>query len=107
MGVSNCLKPNDTPLRGVFSVLVYGLENWPIKGIANLGSRPTVAGEKFLLETHCFDFDKDVYGQAIRVEFCDWIRDEHKFDGPVALRKQIEKDINDARDWFHLNSLDD
>ena len=102
-----CLNPNDTPLRGVFSVLVYGLENRPIKGIANLGSRPTVAGEKFLLETHCLDFDRDVYGQAIRVEFFDWIRDERKFDGPVTLSKQIEKDINDARDRFNLNSLDD
>ena len=46
------LKPNDTPLRGVFAVLVKGLMDQPVEGIANIGTRPTVSGLKFILEIH-------------------------------------------------------
>ena len=88
------------PLRGVFAVLVTGVGGRMLNGIANLGHRPTVSGDKFLLEVHCFDFDKNIYGQRIQVEFCRWIRNERKFNGSAALQTQIRKDIDRARYWF-------
>ena len=71
-----------------------------LNGIANLGYRPTVSGEKFLLEVHCFDFDQDIYGHRIQVEFCRWIRNEQKFDGLEALQDQIRNDVDQVRHWF-------
>jgi riboflavin kinase/FMN adenylyltransferase len=88
------------PLRGVFAVLVTGVGGRTFNGIANLGHRPTVSGDKFLLEVHCFDFDKNIYGQRIQVEFCHWIRNEKKFTGPKALQAQIQKDVDQVRHWF-------
>ena len=88
------------PLRGVFAVVVTGVGGRALKGIANLGHRPTVSGDKFLLEVHCFDFDQNIYGQRIQVEFCRWIRNERKFNGPEALQTQIRKDVDQARHWF-------
>ena len=88
------------PLRGVFAVLVTGVEGRILNGIANLGYRPTVSGDKFLLEVHCFNFDQNIYGQRIQVEFCCWLRDEQKFNGPEALQTQIRKDVDQARHWF-------
>ena len=88
------------PLRGVFAVLVTGIGGRVLNGIANLGHRPTVSGDKFLLEVHCFDFDQNIYGQRIQVEFCRWIRNERKFNGPEALQTQIRKDADQARHWF-------
>ena len=88
------------PLRGVFAVLVTGIEGRTLNGIANLGHRPTVSGDKLLLEVHCFDFDQVIYGHRIQVEFCHWIRNEQKFSGPEALQTQIRKDVDQTRDWF-------
>ena len=94
------LKPNDTPLRGVFAVLVKGLMDQPVEGIANIGTRPTVSGLKFILEIHFFNYDEEVYQKKIRVEFCNWLRDERKFSNPKELQNQIQKDIIDAKSWF-------
>jgi riboflavin kinase/FMN adenylyltransferase len=88
------------PLQGVFAVLVTGVDGRTLSGIANLGHRPTVSGDKFLLEVHCFDFDQNIYGKKIHVEFCCWIRNERKFNGPNALQTQIRKDVDQARHWF-------
>ena len=88
------------PLRGVFAVLVTGVGGRTLNGIANLGYRPTVSGDKFLLEVHCFDFDQKIYGQRIQVEFCHWIRNERKFNGPEALQTQIRQDVEQVRHWF-------
>ena len=63
------------------------------KGIANFGVRPTVNGHGTSLEVHLLDFDKDIYGQKITVEFNKMIRKEKKFDSLEALKKQIKKDI--------------
>ena len=88
------------PLRGVFAVLVTGVGGRTLTGIANLGHRPTVLGGKLLLEGYCFDFDQNIYGQRIQVEFCRWIRNEQKFNGLQALQTQIHKDVDQARHWF-------
>ncbi len=88
------------PFTGVFAVRVKvdGDESKvdesqnEYHGVANLGTRPTVGGLKTLLEVHLFDFDRDIYGRRICVEFIDKIRDERKFDSFDQLKTQILAD---------------
>lgn len=87
------------PISGVFAVRVHGLKpDQSLPGVANLGTRPTVAGPpKRLLEVHLFDFTSDIYGKRIRVEFIARLRPERSFESFEALRQQIELDAAQAR----------
>jgi len=85
------------PLRGVYAVKVHGLEVAPLNGVSNLGMRPTVAGTENRLETHLFDYDKDVYGMYISVELNAFIRGEHRFESFEALKNQINVDVESAK----------
>ena len=98
---ANILPHNEIyPLKGVYAVNIkFGDEIH--KGIANFGIRPTVAGEKLLLEAHLFDFDRDIYGNYLTVEFLAFIRGEKKFETFDYLVEQINKDIQIAKD-YHL-----
>lgn len=87
------LKKRIPPINGVFAVKV----NEEHFGVANLGTRPTVDGKKMFLEVNIFDFNKDIYGQYLKVEFVQKIRDEMRFDSLGQLKKQIEDDANQAR----------
>lgn len=89
-----------TPLRGVFAVKVHCLDDEPLAGVANLGTRPTIDGSYWVLEVHLFDFSSDIYGRHIDVEFCVKLRDEQKFDSLEALKHQIQQDAEAARDYF-------
>jgi len=83
-------------LTGVYAVKLDGLPS-----VANLGVRPTIAGvPKLSLEVHVLDFDDDLYGRHVHVEFLHKIRDEMKFDGLDALKAQIAKDVIVARKFF-------
>jgi len=83
-------------LTGVYAVKLDGLN-----AVANLGVRPTIAGvPKLLLEVHVLDFNEDLYGKHVHVEFFHKIRDEMKFDGLDALKAQIAKDAEVAREFF-------
>lgn len=64
------------------------------KAIANFGIRPTVNGSKTVLEVHILDFDKNIYGQRITVNFNKMIRNEKKFPNLDALKNQIKVDLN-------------
>lgn len=87
-----------SPLQGVYAVKVLGLDDKPLPGVANIGTRPTVEGDtRYLLEVHLFDFDRSVYGQHVQVEFIHKLRDEKKFDSFEALRRQILDDAAAAR----------
>ncbi len=88
-----------TPLEGVFAVTVSGLGR-VYEGVANVGIRPTVDGKEPLLEVHIFDFAGDIYGELLTVEFKHKIRDERAFDGLDALKAQIDRDIEETREWF-------
>lgn len=78
---------------GVYSVIVH-YEGRQHKGITNFGIRPTVSNNRQCsLETHILDFDKDIYGENISVEFLKMIRPEKKFDSIEKLKKQIYLDI--------------
>jgi len=85
------------PIQGVFAVTVELLDDKPLAGIANIGNRPTVDGVKNLLEAHLFEFDREIYGTQIKVNFIQKIRDEKKFDGLDALVAQIEIDSLKAK----------
>lgn len=86
------------PVSGVFAVWVHGLGDAPLAGVANVGTRPTVHGNgEAMLEAHLFDFDRDIYGELINVEFVARIRDEMKFENLDALIAQINKDCASAR----------
>lgn len=72
---------------------VYSVETNYGKGIANFGMRPTVNGSNTVLEVHIFDFDKDIYGEILTVNFYKMLRAEKKFSSLEELKSQIEKDI--------------
>lgn len=65
-------------------------------GVANLGIRPTVDGQAHALEVHLFDFEGDLYGKVLEVEFVRLLREERKFSSLEALREQIARDAADA-----------
>jgi riboflavin kinase/FMN adenylyltransferase len=84
------------PPNGVYAVrVVLGEERLP--GVASLGVKPTFSGKQFSIEAHIFDFDKDIYGKFIRMEFVEWIREEKSFPGAQALAEQIHRDAQQAR----------
>ncbi|HEY2783030.1 MAG TPA: bifunctional riboflavin kinase/FAD synthetase [Steroidobacteraceae bacterium] len=86
------------PVRGIMAVRVFGITHKALKGVASLGTRPTVDGTDMLLEVHVFDFASDLYGQEIEVEFVAKLRDEVKFDSLDALVVQMKRDAAQARD---------
>ena len=92
------------PLSGVFAVTVSGIDSRPLPGAANIGVRPTVAeGLKPVLEVHLLDFDRDIYGQHVDVNFMHKLRSEAKFESLDALKAQIARDVADVRAYFKLN----
>jgi riboflavin kinase / FMN adenylyltransferase len=87
---------NRPPLKGVFAVKLG--DNY---GVANLGTRPTIAGiSKLHLEVHLFNFTNDIYGQHVRVTFLKKIRDEIKFKSINDLKKQIQIDVENAKTYI-------
>lgn len=87
-----------SPVSGIFAVRVRGIAALPRPAVASLGVRPTVdGGGEPLLEAHVFDFDGDLYGRRIEVEFVRKLRDELKFDGLDAMVEQIARDADEAR----------
>lgn len=85
-----------SPVNGVFAVWVHGVGAEPLPGVASLGTRPTVGGTEPLLETHVFDFDGELYGRRLEVEFVARLREERKFPSLDALVKQMHEDTRHA-----------
>ena len=83
---------------GVYAVKVKKKKSSKyIRGIANLGYRPTFNGKKILLEVHLFNFSENLYNKYLRVEFLKFIRAEKKFKNVDQLRKQIKVDLEIAK----------
>ncbi|WP_380184568.1 bifunctional riboflavin kinase/FAD synthetase [Kalamiella sp. sgz302252] len=93
-----------SPVKGVYAVEVYGLGDRPYPGVANIGTRPTVAGIRQQLEVHLLDVAIDLYGRHIEVVLCEKIRNEQRFASLDALKEQIAKDVVAARTFFGLNA---
>lgn len=86
-----------TALYGVYAVRVYGKGFKSVPAVASLGMRPVVQGSACWLEVHLFDFDGDLYGQRLRVDFIKKLRPEQNFDGLAALVAQVNIDITQAK----------
>ncbi len=89
-----------TPVQGVYAVRMQGINNKILPGVANVGVRPTIGGTRSLLEVHLFDFDQEIYGRHVKVEFCKKLRDEQRYPNLDLLIEQIFKDANAARNYF-------
>lgn len=85
------------PSHGVYAVKCQ-LEGRPqrIKGVMNLGIRPTIDGTSVVCEVHLFDFNEDIYGHTLQVELFHFIRHERRFEHIDALKSQIELDMRAA-----------
>ncbi|MCY7295941.1 bifunctional riboflavin kinase/FAD synthetase [Alteromonas sp. a30] len=105
------------PVSGVFAVVVKMLSTRVTKddadsdertflGVANVGKRPTVNGDKPQLEVHIFDLEADLYGKNLMVELHHKIRDEKKFDSFNMLKEQIILDAETAKKWLSQHYID-
>jgi riboflavin kinase/FMN adenylyltransferase len=83
------------PDDGIFSakVIVNGVTH---KGMAYIGSRPTINGITRNIEVNIFDFDTEIYGEEINMQFFNYVRGDVKFDGLDALKIQLAKDRDDV-----------
>ncbi len=85
------------PARGVYAVTARLPDGGMVKGVANIGLRPTVGGKELRLEAHLFDFAGDLYGAELTVALHAFLREERKFADFDALRAQIATDADAAR----------
>ena len=85
------------PKYGVYGITCI-IDNKPYEGILNIGVTPTVSdNNKIKIETHIFDFDKNIYGENLVIQINQFIRDEIKFSSPEELVKQINIDISKVK----------
>ena len=84
------------PLAGVYAVRGV-LRSGPVDGVLHLGPRPTFPGAPPTIELHLFDFDRDLYGEVVRVDFVERLRDIHPFSNIPDLIAAIEDDVAEAR----------
>lgn len=98
------LRRTVSPVKGVYAVEVLGLGSEPLPGVANIGTRPTVAGLRQQLEVHLLDVSIDLYGRHIEVVLRDKIRNEQRFASLDALKEQIANDVVTARTFFGLKT---
>ena len=85
------------PKLGVYSALVIVGKKIKKKGIVNIGYRPTFGKKKLILEAHIFGLKKNLYDRSIKVMIIKFIRKEKKFKSIIQLKKQIKKDIRNAK----------
>ena len=91
------LRRRQSAVLGIFAVRVEGLEGGPKDAVASLGTRPTFDGTKPLLEVFILDFDEDIYGNYIHVDFITRLRSEERFDDVDQLVAQMHRDVDNAR----------
>ena len=91
------LRRRQSAVMGIFAVRVLGLGRESLDAVASIGTRPTFGGTKPILEVHIFDFDGDIYGRYIHVDFVARLRSEQKFDEVKDLVEQMHRDAASAR----------
>ncbi len=87
------------PPKGVYACLVQ-LRGRVYAAVTNIGTRPTVAGAGITVEPWILDFDGDLYGEYVSLEFVKFLRPERKFDSLEALRAEIQKNAEETRKFF-------
>ena len=96
---------------GIFVVAVHGLCGKPVQGVASLGVRPTVDNSGvFMLETHCLNWPAELpldagYGKCLRVDLLHKLHDERHYESLAQLCEGIERDADDARQWWAAHAL--
>jgi len=93
-----------SPVLGVFNVLVETNKE-AYYGVCNVGKRPTVGGEKTLLEVFIFDFKREIYGELVTIVFKQKSRDEMKFNSLEELKQQIAKDVEIGKQYFKARAV--
>jgi len=92
------------PAKGIYVVRVrLGQKTHdapPLDGVANVGTRPTLDDGPLAVEAHLFDFEEDIYGQAITIELLLRLRDEEKYDSVAELKAAIADDVRMAKAWL-------
>ena len=89
------------PSHGVYATRVYLPDGTSYPAVTNVGTRPTVNnGTDVTVEAWLLDFDGDLYGQTVRVEFYHHIRDEIRFDSLDALKAEITRNAETTRQYF-------
>jgi riboflavin kinase / FMN adenylyltransferase len=90
------------PKNGVYVVRLYVNSTW-VNGVASIGYNPTFNDEKTkrFVEVYLLDFDDDIYGQSVILEWRKYLRDELKFDSIEALIEQIKQDVQETRNYFN------
>lgn len=95
------LRHNRPPLLGIFAVEVWGIGTLPLQGAASLGVRPTVQEHgRATLEVFLLDYQGNLYGRKLRVDFLKKLRDEEKYPDLDSLIAQIQRDVNNAKHYF-------
>lgn len=87
------------PAKGVY-VASAEIDGTVVKGMMNIGNRPTVNGTNQSIEVHFFDLDKDLYGKELRVSLHKRLRNEEKFASVDALKQQLIEDKTAALNYF-------
>lgn len=88
------------PRHGVYATRVW-LPEGPKAAVTNVGYRPTFGNDEHLtVESNILDFNGNLYGSQVRLEFLSFLRDEIRFPSPEALGQQIQKDIARSREYF-------
>jgi len=98
------LRRRQSAVMGIYAVRVHGLAEGPVDGVASVGTRPTFDLTKPLLEVHLFDFDRDIYGEYIHVDFLEHLRNEEKFESVEDLVAQMQVDEENARSALAVNT---
>jgi riboflavin kinase/FMN adenylyltransferase len=95
------LKHNRPPLSGIYVVNAHAEGLGVLQGVASLGVRPTVRHDaKPVLEVYLFEFEQQIYGKHLRVEFLQKLRDEEKYPDVETLTRHIALDVESAKKWF-------
>ena len=85
------------PPPGIYAVMGI-LRSGMYGGALHLGPRPTFRGSPPTIEIHLFDFDEDIYGEEVRVDFVRYLREIRPFDSQRALIDQMREDVEEARE---------
>ena len=105
---ANLQSPNELiPRRGVYVTMLTSGDR-VYEGVTNIGFRPTInpeEGASLSIETHVLDFNPELYGKQVKLEFLMRLRDERRFAGQPALVEQIHRDILGSRRYFHWLGL--
>ena len=98
----NMIAPADKimPLNGVYATLT-NVDGKEYHSMTNIGSRPTFDdGDHISVETYIFDFNREIYGETVKVKFCHFMRPEQKFGSVEELKEALVRDMDDIRNYF-------